>query len=177
MQNIGQAIAAAMNGQSQVADRHPELPPNGQYDITVQDFRANVHREAGLQFFVDTLVNQSGGVAIPAGTVCTAKIQGFNSANAVAFAIRDLRGFVRAALTKVDMRAAQALFADATDIASWNGLGVPTGWIGDDARWTQLVNACVEKKPFLGQRLFVKSESKTGKAGKAKTIYQWFPAA
>ncbi len=175
--NIEQAIAASMVGASQVADRNPELPPGGQYDLKIHDLRASVDRQTGLGYYIDVVVNASTGVAVPPGTICTAKIRGFNNPDSVNFAIRDIRSFTKAALKNVDMSNARALFADATDIATWTGKGVPTGWIGDDQRWAQLISAMVLGKPCLGQQIFCKSASASStkvQGRKAKTVYEWF---
>lgn len=166
-----------MQGASQVADRHPELAPGGQFDLTIVDFRAQVDRQAGLGYYVDVQINAASGVNLPIGTLCTAKIRGFNHPNSIAFAIRDIRAFMRASLTKVDLRSAAPMFADSPDIATWNGFGIPPNWIGDDARWIQLISGVVKGKPIVGTRLFCKSAAKTGQVGKSKTVYEWFAAA
>jgi hypothetical protein len=155
--DIAGAIASAMQGVHDANMRHPFLPPDGQYDLTIEDVRAVNGYKTGLAFYIDVKVNQCNLPNLPADGKYSVRISGFNNPDAKGFAFADIKSFCYAALAQ-------------------NGL--TSAWNGTDGEWTKVINDMVSSGVCKGRRVFAQTALSTpGKqSGKPKLKCAWFVA-
>ncbi len=153
-------------GSAPIEERLPFLPPDMQFDATVDKVRIgglDAASKVGFSFYYDFTVNQCSSPSIPAGSKFSHRTSGFMSRDAKAFAFSELKQFMCESLKKFGLTLA------------WNGEGmtIPNGV----DPWVYAAVQMAQQDMAVGARLFIQTSRAQGKSGNSKTKASFHAAA
>lgn len=163
-----QQILSALSGfgSAPIDERLPFLPPDMQFDVTVDKVRFGGTEPTSLVgpcFYYDLTVHQCSSPSIPAGSKFSHRTSGFNSKLGKGFAFSELKQFMCESLKKSGLT------------PSWTGGASTPEQI--DAAWANAAVQMAAQDLAVGARLYVQTSRVQGKSGNSKTKASFHAAA